>query len=197
MSYLDNIKNVLFPKWDKEGRANLSDVRYFVNPDDYLSLEERNVINKLLYEYILSRGDISIGEVYTIDGETNFTGHNFHKMIYHLVIQVQQLSLGDESGIHTYVLESDGEIDGDESYVIVDGKKYTYADYITHLMDEYGPDAVDGFEFSTIYKIIEEYIADRANVKIDVHVYYPMTEKGGFSKKVNEEISRIKGMMNL
>lgn len=196
MSYLDNIKNVLFPKWDKEGRANLSDIRYFVNPDDYLSLEERKVINKSLYEYILSRGDISIGEVYTIDGETNFTGHNFHKMIYHLVIQVQQLSLGDESGIHTYVLESDGEIDGDESYVIVDGKKYTYADYITHLMDEYGPDAVDGFEFSTIYKIIEEYIADRANVKIDVHVYYPMTEKGGFSKVI-EEVSRIKGMMNL
>jgi hypothetical protein len=123
-------------------------------------------------------------------------GHNFHKMIYHLVIQVQELSLGDESGIHTYVLESDGEIDGDESYVIVDGEKYSYSDFYIHILDEYGQDVADKFELELISDIIGEYISRRANVTTNAVVYYPMTEKGGFSKVI-EEVSRIKGMMNL
>ena len=196
MSYLDNIKNVLFPKWDKEGRANLSDVRYFVPADNLISLEEREVINTLLYEYILSRGDISTGSVYTIDGETTFRDSDLHEMIYHLVIQVQDLNVADDLGKNIYSLESEGEIDGDKSYVIVDGKKYTYADYYTHIYDEYGSDVADVFEFNVIYDIIGQYIADRANVTPMAQVYYPMSEKGGFSK-VNEEVSRIKRMMNL
>ena len=192
MSILNNIKNVLFPKWDKEGKANLSDVRYFL-PSEF---EDREEVNRLLYEYIFSRGDIWTGSVYTIDGETTIpqeVGLNITNMIYHLVIQVQDLNVADDLGIYTYSLESEGEIDGDESYVIVDGEKYDYADFYVHVYNEYGEDVADKFEFNLIYDIIGQYIADRANVTTMAQVYYPMTEKW----KVNEEVSRIKGMMNL
>lgn len=192
MSILNNIKNVLFPKWDKEGKANLSDVRYFL-PSEF---EDREEVNRLLYEYIFSRGDIWTGSVYTIDGETTIpqeVGLNITNMIYHLVIQVQDLNVADDLGIYTYSLESEGEIDGDESYVIVDGEKYDYADFYVHVYNEYGEDVTDKFEFDVIYNIIGQYIADRANVTPMAQVYYPMTEKW----KVNEEVSRIKGMMNL
>ena len=192
MSILNNIKNVLFPKWDKEGKANLSDVRYFL-PSEF---EDREEVNRLLYEYIFSRGDIWTGSVYTIDGETTVpqeVGLNITNMVYHLVIQVQDLNVADDLGIYTYSLESEGEIDGDESYVIVDGEKYDYADFYVHVYNEYGEDVADKFEFNLIYDIIGQYIADRANVTTMAQVYYPMTEKW----KVNEEVSRIKGMMNL
>lgn len=196
MSILDNIKNVLFPKWDKEGMANLTDVRYLVPPD----FEDREEVNRLLYEYIFSRSDIWTGSVYTIDGEITVpqeVGLNITNMIYHLVIQVQELNVADDLGVYTYSLESEGEIDGDESYVIVDGKKYDYADFYVHVYNEYGENVADKFEFNVIYDIIGQYIADRANVTTMAQVYYPMTEKWGYSKKVNEEVSRIKGMMNL
>ena len=196
MNVLDNIKNVLFPKWDKEGMANLTDVRYLVPPD----FEDREEVNRLLYEYIFSRSDIWTGNVYTIDGEITVpqeVGLNITNMIYHLVIQVQELNVADDLGVYTYSLESEGEIDGDESYVIVDGKKYDYADFYVHVYNEYGENVADKFEFNVIYDIIGQYIADRANVTTMAQVYYPMTEKWGYSKKVNEEVSRIKGMMNL
>jgi len=196
MNVLDNIKNVLFPKWDKEGMANLTDVRYLVPPD----FEDREEVNRLLYEYIFSRSDIWTGSVYTIDGEITVpqeVGLNITNMIYHLVIQVQELNVADDLGVYTYSLESEGEIDGDESYVIVDGKKYDYADFYVHVYNEYGENVADKFEFNVIYDIIGQYIADRANVTTMAQVYYPMTEKWGYSKKVNEEVSRIKGMMNL
>jgi hypothetical protein len=196
MSVLGNIKNVLFPKWDKEGMANLTDVRYLVPPD----FEDREEVNRLLYEYIFSRSDIWTGSVYTIDGEITVpqeVGLNITNMIYHLVIQVQELNVADDLGVYTYSLESEGEIDGDESYVIVDGKKYDYADFYVHVYNEYGENVADKFEFNVIYDIIGQYIADRANVTTMAQVYYPMTEKWGYSKKVNEEVSRIKGMMNL
>ena len=112
MSILNNIKNVLFPKWDKEGKANLSDVRYFL-PSEF---EDREEVNRLLYEYIFSRGDIWTGSVYTIDGETTVpkeVGLNITHMVYHLVIKVQELNVADDLGIYTYSLESEGEIDGD------------------------------------------------------------------------------------
>ena len=192
MSVLGNIKNVLFPKWDKEGKTNLSDVRYLVPPD----FEDREEVNRLLYEYIFSRGDISTGEIYTIDGETTFRDSDLHNMVYHLVIKVEELNVADDLGVYTYSLESEGEIDGDESYVIVDGKKYSYSDYYTHVLDELGENSADVFEFNVIYDIIGQYIADRAKVTTMAQVYYPMTEKWGFSK-VSEEVSRIKGMMNL
>lgn len=192
MSILNNIKNVLFPKWDKEGEANLSDVRYFL-PSEF---EDREEVNRLLYEYIFSRGDIWTGSVYTIDGETTVpqeVGLNITNMVYHLVIQVQDLNVADDLGLYTYSLESEGEIDGDESYVIVDGEKYDYADFYVHVYNEYGEDVADKFEFNVIYDIIGQYIADRANVTTMAQVYYPMTNKW----KVNEEVSRIKGMMNI
>jgi len=195
MNVLDNIKNVLFPKWDKEGGANLSDVRYFVPPD----FEDREEVNRLLYEYIFSKGDIWTGKVYTIDGETTVPqelGLNVINMVYHLVIQVQELYVADDLGVFTYSLESEGEIDGDESYVIVDGEKYSYSDFYIHILDEYGQDVADKFELELISDIIGEYISRRANVTTNAVVYYPMTEKGGFSKVI-EEVSRIKGMMNL
>jgi len=193
---IQKIRNILYPKWDREG-VNISDLTYFTKSSKHDMFE---LVDMVMFDYLFNESgqtDFKLDKEYNIKGDTKFLNTDnklldFEYDIYFVPtsVETQYDSLG------TFGIEIHGYVNPTKSKITNDGKVYDYDKYYNRLYSHRGGMSLtDTFEFTIMYTMIQQYfneLFEKNNIDIEVdNVYFPMKEEipySKFMKNINEDI---------
>jgi len=193
---IQKIRNILYPKWDREG-VNINDLIYFSKSSNHDVYE---LVDSVMFDYLFNESGQTVFKLdkeYNIKGDTKFLNTDnelldFEYDVYFVPTSVE--TQYDSRG--TFGIEIHGYVKPTKSKITKDGKVYDYDRYYRWLYAHRGGQSIaDTFEFNIIYTMIRLYfneLFEKNNIDIEVHnVHFPMS----FEKNINEDVlSEVKGI---
>ena len=198
---IQKIRNILYPKWDREG-VNVSDLIYFTQNKDSDMFE---LADSVMFDYVFNESGqtvFKLDQEYNIKGDTKFLKEDNELLDFEYDIYFVPTSVETQyDSMGTFGIEIHGYVNPTKSKITNDGKVYDYDRYYRWLYAHRGGQSIIDDLNPVINTMIEMYfieLFEKNNIDIEIkNVYFPIGDKEDINEDVLSEVKDIQRKMGL